>query len=317
MKPPQLLHALGIEPFSGPVYSYPRGAVHSALAPRDLRFLAHLVRCDPSRLGARARFPADWLLYRDDWIIACAKCIRNDKDAGIAPFERAIWRQATCTLCLRHRTPLTMVQDISQEIIDGDKMPQGLNSLEEEVLPELLAFESDIARAFRGVVPGVLDGILSASEFRQVIGVLATFVIEAWSTGGCGTINVLSKHSLLLSRCPTLFHTRCGSRRYARIGTGHKTLGEVADPATRRAALWLILQVLQSLPTRRKYHPLHLGRSAHDEFLGTIRHDGHDWLADQAQAWPEGYRTTFWPEFSAPSATFKGTSVTFKGTQCH
>ena len=100
-------------------------------------------------------------------------------------------------------------------------------------------------------------------------------------------------------------------------GTTHMALAEIADPATRRAALWLVLQVLRSPPMSRPTHPLQLGRSVHDDFLGSIRHDGHYWLADQAKVWPETYRMRYWPEFTEGGDNFKGTSDTFKGPQCH
>ena len=55
LKPPQLLHALGVTPFAGPIYTYPSGALRSALKVPDLRYLAGLARCDPSRLVAGER----------------------------------------------------------------------------------------------------------------------------------------------------------------------------------------------------------------------------------------------------------------------
>ena len=314
MKPPQPLHALGIQSFSGPAYSYPAGSIRSGLTVRDLRFLAQLVRCDPSQLGVGTSRSAQWPLYCDDWLIVCPECVRNDTDADIAPFELEIWRRAACTVCPRHQIPLIQVRDFPQDCVAIDRPLQPLNRLEKMVLPELLAFERDITRAFRGIAPRVLDEVLSASEYRQVIADLATFASEAWSTGGFGTVNSLSQHSRMLSHCPTLFHSRRGTRRYLQNGVHHVTLAHMADPATRRAALWLVLQVLESPPMSRPTHPLQLGQSAHDDFFGSIRREGHGWLVAQAQAWPDAYRTHYWPEFSA---TFKGTSATFKGPQCH
>ena len=302
-------------PSADPHTRIPKAPCNSALTSRDLRFLAHLVRCDPSKLGVGEHRPAEWLLYRDEWIIACTECVRADIAAGVVPFERALWRRATCTLCLRHRMPLIQIRDLAQDLIDIDPMHPSLNQLEQRVLPVLLTFESDLAKAIRGIAPPMLDDSLSPSAFLKVIGDLATFAVEAWTSGGCSTVNAVSQHSTMLSKCPTLFHSRLGTRRYARNATAHMGLAEIADPATRRAALWLVLQVLHSPPTSRPAHPLQLGRSVHDDFLGSFRHDGHDWLADQAQAWPEAYRTRYWPEFTEPSDRFKGTSDTFRGPQ--
>lgn len=51
LKPRQLLHAVGVQPFAGPMWSYPKGTVQSALEPRDLKHLAYIARCAVSQLG--------------------------------------------------------------------------------------------------------------------------------------------------------------------------------------------------------------------------------------------------------------------------
>ena len=70
-----------------------------------------------------------------------------------------------------------------------------------------------------------------------------------------------------------------------------------ADPATRRAALWLVMQVIRLAPTPRPTHALHLGYTAQDDFFGRRRHSGWAWLATQAREWPTPYRTHFWAGF--------------------
>ena len=45
MTPVQLLHAVGVHPYSGPAFSRPHLSVQSALGAPDLRYLARLARC--------------------------------------------------------------------------------------------------------------------------------------------------------------------------------------------------------------------------------------------------------------------------------
>ncbi len=95
MQPRQLLHALGVRPFLGPAISFPDLPIEAALEPSDLRYLARLARCDPSRLGLCARRKNPWVLACDDWMIVCPQCIRMDLQTGKPAYERAVWRIAT------------------------------------------------------------------------------------------------------------------------------------------------------------------------------------------------------------------------------
>jgi hypothetical protein len=143
MTPRQLLHAVRVPPYVGNVYSCPRVAVQSALEPPDLRYLARLARCDPSRLGLDASRTKEWLLVRDEWLIICPHCILANLNGGTPAYERAVWRLATCSFCPRHRTPLVQVESIPQVIQDIEYCERSvlvLNELEQIVAAQI--FES-------------------------------------------------------------------------------------------------------------------------------------------------------------------------------
>jgi hypothetical protein len=91
----------------------------------------------------------------------------------------------------------------------------------------------------------------------------------------------------------------------------------IADPATRRAALWLVMQVIRLAPTPRPTHALHLGYTAQDDFFGSGRHAAWAWLATQAREWSTPYRTRFWAGFKGPDDRLKGTNDSLEGTECH
>ena len=50
-----------MQPFAGPMWSYPKGTVQSALEPRELKQLACIARCDVSQLGLASTDLSDWL----------------------------------------------------------------------------------------------------------------------------------------------------------------------------------------------------------------------------------------------------------------
>ena len=169
MKPRQLLHALGVQAFAGPIFTYPKGTVQATLGPRDLKHLAHLARCDVSRLGLTSTELSEWLLVRDDWLIICPRCIRANLISGTPPCERAVWRLATRSFCPRHRTPLIQLRTLPADTAECDRLVPGLSEIERVVAEQILDFERDIARAYRGIAPPTLQQTLTAAEFLQVL----------------------------------------------------------------------------------------------------------------------------------------------------
>jgi TniQ len=306
MTPRQLLHAVRVHPYMGNVYSCPRVAVQSALEPPDLRYLARLARCDPSRLGLDASRIKEWLLVRDEWMIVCPLCILAKLNGGTSAYERAVWRVATRSFCPRHRTPLVQVELMPQDIEDIEYCERSvlvLNDLEQIVAAQIFEFEREIARAFRGISPPNFEQTLTAAGFLQVLRDLSTFVVELWDVDTTHTVaSSLEQHAALLKHhCSHLFSCR-RPRRFAhlRANQEHASLAQIADPATRRAALWLVMQVIRLAPTPRPTHALRLGYTAQDDFFGSRRHAGWTWLAAQAREWPTRYRTHFWAGFEGP-----------------
>jgi hypothetical protein len=300
MTPRQLLHAVRVPPYAGNVYSSPRAAVQSALEPTDLRHLARLARCDPSRLGLDASRIKEWLLVCDEWMIVCPHCILADLKGGTPAYERSVWRLATCSFCPRHRTPLVQVESIPQDIEYCERSVLVLNELEQIVAAQIFEFEREIARAFRGMPPTHFEGTLTAAGFLQVLRDLSTFVVELWDVDATHTVaSSLDQHAAMLTHhCSHLFGCR-RPRRASQLRAYHEhaSLVHVADPATRRAALWLAMQVIRLAPTPRPTHALRLGYTAQDDFFGGRRHTGWTWLAAQAREWPTPYRTHFWAGF--------------------
>ncbi|MDP9083838.1 MAG: hypothetical protein M3N50_08740 [Pseudomonadota bacterium] len=196
-------------------------------------------------------------------------------------------------------------------------MLPAFNDLEQIVFPELMEFEASIARAFDGVGPRQSTETLNAAQFLQVLNDLCTFAVQLWDTEHHRTTSSLEQHSRqLLSQCPHLFDYRRPRRStFSRPITQRLTLHWIADPAMRRAALWLVMQVIWLPPTPRPCHALRLGVSAQDEFFGNRPHDGWAWLTNQAQAWPAAYRAYYWDGFERASDNFKGTNDIDEGTK--
>jgi hypothetical protein len=245
----QLLHAVGVPPYPGPV-----------------RYLARLARCDPSRLGLDASRTKKWLLARDEWEIICLLCIRASINAGTPAYERALWRLATCTFCPRHRTPLIRINSLSQVVSDIDHYESkvlALTDLEQFVSAQLFEFEREIARAFHGIAPPHFGETLTASKFLHVLNDLITFAVDQWEVDIThGVASSLDQHVLLLKHhCSQLFDCRRPRRlSYRRSNQEWTSLSQIADPATRRAALWLVMQVIRLPPTPRPTHALHATR---------------------------------------------------------
>jgi hypothetical protein len=170
-----------------------------------------------------------------------------------------------------------------------------LNDLEQIVLPELMEFEATIARAFDGVAPRQSTETLNAAQFLQVLNDLCTFAVELWDTDNHRTTSSSEQHSWQLSsQCPHLFDYRRPRRNtFSRPVTQRLSLHRIADPAMRRAALWLVMQVIWLPRTPLPRHALRLGFSAQDALFGNRPHDGWAWLTNQAQAWPAAYRAYY------------------------
>ncbi len=290
MTPEQLLHAVGVGPYSGPSYTRPHVSVQSALGAPDIRNLARIARCDPSRLGLAALRTREWILGRDEWEIACPLCIRASLDAGNPVYERALWRLGTCTFCTRHRTPLIHIDDLAPVIEDLDRYAETvltLSDLERIVGAQLFEFEREICRAFRGIAPSHFDGTLTATGFLLVLRDLTDFTVHQWRIDGAsGVSSSLDQYSWLQKRnCSSLFRCR-RPKRFACDWSNSEvaSLAQIPDPSTRRAALWLVMQVIRAPPTPRPAHALHLGLSVQDAFFGDRPHAGWPWLAAQAKA---------------------------------
>lgn len=319
MRPRQLLHALAIHPFCGPARTFPDLSVQSVVEGHDLRYLARLARCDPSRLGLDAPRPRQWLLVRDDWIMACPQCFRADLRANALAYERASWRVATGSFCLRHRAPLVQAPYIPQNIDDFDLTRAMLSDFENIVAAQLIEFEREIAQAHRGIAPHIFDGSLDAKQFLEILQDLSTFAVQLWDMGNYRMTSSLDQHAQLLVReCPHLF-----SYHRPRLGTfSHPakcslTFTQIADPAMRRAALWLVMEAIRYPPSPGPRHALRLGYSAQEAFLGNRPHAGWAWLQTRARAWPSVYRSRYWAGFVAADDSVKGTDDKVKGSQCH
>jgi hypothetical protein len=315
MKPRQLLHALAVKPFIGPTRSFPDLPIDAALEPSDLRYLARLARCDPSRLGVSAANKKPWILACDDWMIICPECIRATLQTGKPAYERAVWRVVTGSFCVRHRVPLVQTGSLPQDIDSYTRLHPALNDLEQIILSELMEFEGSIARAVDGVAPRQITETLNAAQFLKVLNDLCTFTVEQWDTDHHQKTNSLAQHSnRLSSQCPNLFaYRRPWRNSFPWPVTQRMTLRWIADPAMRRAALWLAMQVIWLPPTPRPRHALRLGFTAQDEFFGNRQHDGWAWLTEQAQAWPASYRAYYWEGFVRAGDSFKGTNDINKG----
>ena len=76
----------------------------------------------------------------------------------------------------------------------------------------------------------------------------------------------------------------------------------------RRAALWLVMQVIWLPPTPRPRHALRLGFTAQDEFFDNRQHDGWAWLETQAKPRPAAYRSYYYEGFTTAGDSLKGTN---------
>jgi hypothetical protein len=270
---------------------------------------------------------SDWLLLCDDWLIVCPRCIRANLLSGASPYERATWRWASRSFCPRHQIPLVQVKHLPDNITECDRLVARLNDTENLVARDLIAFERDIARAHRGIAPPSLQQSLTAPEFLQVLKDLTMFAVKRWNVGRHPRASCVEQHARMLTRnAPSLFDLHLHKRSWQRGRDQHVSLTHIPDPAIRRAAIWLAMEVIRLPPTPRPKHDLRLGFTAQDDFFGYVEHEGWEWLAHQAQAWPILYRSHYWEGFThaedvinlpilLPNDTVKGTDDIVKGSE--
>jgi hypothetical protein len=143
-----------------------------------------------------------------------------------------------------------------------------------------------------------------------------TFALEPWETHDKRITRALDQQAMFMqSRAPTLFDNVRRRNAMARSDAAARLqLRYVADPATRRAALWLVLQVIWYIPDPRPRLALRLGDTSQDQFYGSVGHAGWDWLPRQALAWPAPYRKRHWHGFTDASDALKGTVDINEGT---
>ena len=191
-----------------------------------------------------------------------------------------------------------------------------LMTLEKAVSAQIFAFERDIDSALRGIAPARASGTLTAGEFLMLLQDLLTFAVERWETPEKRTARTLDQHAMYMqSLAPTLFDNEHRRKAIARPRRdGRLQLRHTAGPASRRAALWLVLEVVWYVPAPRPRLTLRLGETPQDQFFGSVPHAAWDWLQRQAQAWPAPYRERHWHGFVDASDTSKGTVDINQGT---
>jgi hypothetical protein len=240
LKPWQLLHELKVGTFAGRDARY-QHPLHAFLTGGDLRNLAHQTRVDPSRIMIDRLAPPDWLLASDEWRMHCHQCAREDRRAGIAAYERLIWRNSSHTICQCHAAPLVRIVAARSGEGAEEVSPIELTDLERNLLVHLMRFESQIRGALRGNVPVEAAGTLTAGEFLRVVQDLLTFAVARWDADPFPQAQTIEQQAYHLgSHAPTLFPRHQLKRtKYCHDRHQPTQLRHLADPAARRAALWL------------------------------------------------------------------------------
>jgi hypothetical protein len=233
----------------------------------------------------------------------------------IATYERSAWRNAARTFCQRHRTPLILGLAGWRDEEHTEDTSARLTALESAIASQLRAFERDIEMASRGRPPASSAGTLTASSFLTVVQDLLTFAVETWQTDkyrAARTIDQQSDHMDFYAA--TLFrHEPSRQLKVRRDGDPPMQLRHLADPAARRAALWLVLQVIWYIPAGPRRLALRLGDTPQDQFFGPPRHSGWPWLTQHASSWPIQYRERHWHGFVEAADTLKVQVTPLKG----
>jgi hypothetical protein len=168
------------------------------------------------------------------------------------------------------------------------------------VIGELIKFERVIATARPGGLAEFGDIGLDGDSFMTIFRDLTTYCVESWDTKDYRRISLTERQLTRLSGRVIGIFNRERKHRAGRLEIGkHHELIHVADPAVRRAAIWLVLQVIACPAPPGRLNAMRLGRSPHVDFLGPWEHDGLSWLAARAQSWPPHYRARCWDQFLA------------------
>ncbi len=109
-----------------------------------------------------------------------------------------------------------------------------------------MRFESQIRVAWRGNVPVEVGGTLTAGEFLRVVQDLLTLAVGRWDADRFPRTQTVEQQAYHLGfHAPTLFPCHQLKRtKYCHDGQQPMQIRHLADPAARRAALWLVLQVI-------------------------------------------------------------------------
>jgi hypothetical protein len=313
LKPRQLLHALHVKPFDGPTLTYPQSSLEAALDTHSRKQLARLARCDPSRIRRTDTSDAPWVLVNDAWAVFCPRCILHDFQRGTVPYERSLWRLSTRTVCPTHRCCLRIDKRLPATAEQCECLIEPMTELELAVINELIQLERLVGAARRGSTI-TLGGItLTADSFVSIFRDLTTYCIENWDARDYRRICLVERQVMRLGGHVTrLFNRERRHRAPHRRQNENQGLIHVTDPAVRRLAIWLTLQVIAYPAPPARLSVMRLGRSPQIDFLGPWQHEGFAWLADRAQNWPADYRARCWPEFLAPSAINEGTVPSIK-----
>jgi hypothetical protein len=185
--------------------------------------------------------------------------------------------------------------------------------LELGVIDELIRFETLVAAARRGS-PITLGGItLTSDSFDSIFRDLTTYCIENWDTRDYRRVCLVERQVMRLGGYVTrLFNRERKHRSPHRRRNENRGLIHVTDPAVRRLAIWLTLQVIACPAPPARLSVMRLGRSPQIDFLGPWQHEGLAWLADRAENWPADCRARCWPQFRPLSAINEGTVPSIK-----
>jgi TniQ len=313
LKPRQLLRALHVKPFDGPTVTHPQSSLEVALDTHSRKQLARLARCDPSRLRRTDTSDPLWMLANDSWVVFCPRCISRDIQSGAVAYERSLWRVATRTVCVTHRCCLRMAKRLPSAAEQCEWLIEPMTELELAVIHELIRFERLVAVARRGSTI-TLGGItLTADSFVSIFRDLTTYCIENWDTRDYRRVCLVERQVMRLGGHMTrLFSRERKQRTPHRRRNENQGLIHMTDPAVRRLAIWLTLQVIACPATPARLSLMRLGRSPQVDFLGPWEHEGFAWLADRAKNWPADYRALCWPQFLPPGAINEGTVPSIK-----
>jgi len=190
-----------------------------------------------------------------------------------------------------------------------------LTDLESAIARQIRGFELDIAGALRGRSPVSAAGTLTASSFLSVAQDLLSFAVEIWQTERSRSVRTIHQQANEMNfHASTLFrHDTAPGRTIRCDGDPPIQLRHLADPAARRAALWLVLQVIWYVPSGAGRLALRLGDTPQDSFFGSVSHSGWAWLTERARSWPIRYRRRHWHGFVDDADNLKVQVTPFKG----